>query len=354
MWMVAGETVSVRPGASPGPPHPDGVQAERGGRPYVDDRVPAPGGQGLPVAARVADESSLRESFPDAYFLERAVERGGIDIAKESGDPEVTGHLRRSQGGPGPHRRERPGPRVLRGSATARPPVGVIFSPEEAYENQHSWPGASRWRSGTTSSGGRCATPGALHDECVALGDQPAAAAGGRAHRGAAPVLRAGERSLPITLRSGRAAMTSCGEKTVWRGADSLEPCDREAKMVTVHVMQQFVACRGYRQHLHEVVGVYTPISRVTDNEGRHPDMRQCVTRGCRRDDRPEVAESQGARCPSPTESACVLIVGDVRVQSHERAGRPLGRIDRQVRVLQRCGEPVQPDILVVGRPAGM
>jgi hypothetical protein len=113
------------------------VQAEAGDGRFVTTGFPPLEAKDFRSLLEWLDELDLRESFPDVHLLERAVARGGIDIAKESGDPEVLA-IFAAGGAVLVHIAENvPGFEFFEGAQRRDLQCGVMFSPEEAFENPH-------------------------------------------------------------------------------------------------------------------------------------------------------------------------------------------------------------------------
>jgi benzylsuccinate CoA-transferase BbsE subunit len=83
------------------------------------------------------DELGLRESSPEVFFLDIGVARGGVDIAKEGGDPEVLGILGAARSALVHIAEHVSAIEFFEGAQRRDLQVGVILSPEEAYNNEH-------------------------------------------------------------------------------------------------------------------------------------------------------------------------------------------------------------------------
>lgn len=83
------------------------------------------------------DELELRETSPEVFFLDIGVARGGVDLAKEWGDPEVLGILGGARAALVHIAEHIPAVDFFEGAQRRDLQVGVILSPEEAYDNKH-------------------------------------------------------------------------------------------------------------------------------------------------------------------------------------------------------------------------
>jgi crotonobetainyl-CoA:carnitine CoA-transferase CaiB-like acyl-CoA transferase len=134
-YLVAHETVQRQTGrhASTNPTMEVQVRAADGR--YVTTGFPPQEAKDFKVLLDWLDELGLRESCPEAFFLEIGIQRGGINVSKDYGDPEVMaifGAVRTAL----VHIAENISALAFFEGAQERDlQVGIVFSPEEAYEN---------------------------------------------------------------------------------------------------------------------------------------------------------------------------------------------------------------------------
>jgi crotonobetainyl-CoA:carnitine CoA-transferase CaiB-like acyl-CoA transferase len=137
VWLVAGETVQRQTGRHASVHQTMEVQVQAADGRYVTTGFPPQEAKDFRILLGWLDELGLRESCPEAFFLDMGIERGGINVAKESADPVVMAifgairtalvyiaeHLSASEFFEEAQRRDFQ--------------CGIIFSPEEAFENPH-------------------------------------------------------------------------------------------------------------------------------------------------------------------------------------------------------------------------
>ncbi len=86
---------------------------------------------------RWLEEAGLKEELPEAIFLEMAAERDHIDLSLIGQDDEVNAMFSAARDAMGLVAERRPAAEFFLGSQRAGIPSGVIYSPEEAYEDEH-------------------------------------------------------------------------------------------------------------------------------------------------------------------------------------------------------------------------
>jgi crotonobetainyl-CoA:carnitine CoA-transferase CaiB-like acyl-CoA transferase len=136
-YLVAGQTVMRQTGRHAAPQPTMEVQVRGADGRYVTTGFPPQEAKDFKVLLDWLDELNLRDTCPEAIFLEIGIERGGIDVAKDFGDPEVMaifGAVRTALVHIAQHV---PALTFFEGAQDRDLQVGIILSPEEAYENKH-------------------------------------------------------------------------------------------------------------------------------------------------------------------------------------------------------------------------
>jgi crotonobetainyl-CoA:carnitine CoA-transferase CaiB-like acyl-CoA transferase len=137
VWLVAGQTVQRQTGrhASVQPTMQVQVQATDGR--YVTTGFLAQEAKDFQTLLNWMEELNLRETFPEAFFLELGIERGGINVGKDWEDPEVMAILGAVRAALVHIAENVAALAFFEGAQQRDLQVGIVLSPEEAYENQH-------------------------------------------------------------------------------------------------------------------------------------------------------------------------------------------------------------------------
>jgi crotonobetainyl-CoA:carnitine CoA-transferase CaiB-like acyl-CoA transferase len=136
-YLVAGETVQRQTGrhASTNPTMEVQVKAADGR--HVTTGFPPQEAKDFRVVLEWLEDLGLRESCPEAFFLEMGIERGGINIRKDFGDPEVMAIFGAGRTALVHIAENISAVAFFEGAQQRDLQVGIIFAPEEAYENSH-------------------------------------------------------------------------------------------------------------------------------------------------------------------------------------------------------------------------
>lgn len=137
VWLVARETVRRQTGrhASVNPTMEVQVQAADGR--YVTTGFLPQGAADFAAILEWLDELGLRATSPEVFFLDIGVARGGVDLATEATDPEVLGVLGAARAALVHIAGHVDAITFFEGAQRRDLQVGVILSPEEAFENEH-------------------------------------------------------------------------------------------------------------------------------------------------------------------------------------------------------------------------
>jgi crotonobetainyl-CoA:carnitine CoA-transferase CaiB-like acyl-CoA transferase len=137
VWLVAGETVQRQTGRHAMAQATMEVQVLAGDGRYVTTGFPPNAAKDFQAILDWLDELALRDEFPEAFFLERGVERGGVD-PRDIGE-DVEGAAIYGAG------REAlcfiasriPAYDFFVGSQRRDIQCGIVYAPEEALEDTH-------------------------------------------------------------------------------------------------------------------------------------------------------------------------------------------------------------------------
>ncbi len=136
-WLVAGETVQRQTGrhASVNPTMDVQVRAADGR--YVTTGFLPQDAKDFQALLDWLDELHLRATCPEVVFLQIGVERGGIDVVKERDDPEVIAIFGAARAALVHIAENVAALTFFEGAQHRDLQCGIIFSPDEAYENSH-------------------------------------------------------------------------------------------------------------------------------------------------------------------------------------------------------------------------
>jgi crotonobetainyl-CoA:carnitine CoA-transferase CaiB-like acyl-CoA transferase len=137
VWLVAGNTVQRQTGRHAASQHTMEVQARAGDGRYVTTGFPPQGADDFRRILDWLDELGLRDSCPEVFFLEIGIERGGIDLVKEGTDPEVVAILGTTRAALVHIAEHISASDFFEGAQRRDFQCGIVFSPEEAFENHH-------------------------------------------------------------------------------------------------------------------------------------------------------------------------------------------------------------------------
>jgi crotonobetainyl-CoA:carnitine CoA-transferase CaiB-like acyl-CoA transferase len=137
VWLVARQTVQRQTGrhASVEPTMDVQVQAADGR--YVTTGFPPQEAKDFRVLLEWLDQLGLRETCPEVFWLEIGIQRGGIDLRKEWGDPEAMGIFGAVRSALVYIAENISAVAFFEGAQERDLQCGIIFSPDEAYENAH-------------------------------------------------------------------------------------------------------------------------------------------------------------------------------------------------------------------------
>jgi len=136
-YLVSGETPQRQTGrhAAVQPTMEVQVRADDGR--YVTTGFPPHEAEDFRVMLEWLDELGLRESCPEVFFLEIGIERGGIDLVKERGDPEVIAIFAAVRTALVHIAEHISAVDFFEGAQRRDLQCGIVFSPDEAFENPH-------------------------------------------------------------------------------------------------------------------------------------------------------------------------------------------------------------------------
>jgi len=135
-WLVARETVQRQTGRHAAVNPTMEVQVRAADGRHVTTGFLWGNVEDLRAILEWLDELGLRDSSPEVFFLDIGVARGGVDIAKEGGDPEVLGILGAARAALVHIAEHVSAIEFFEGAQRRDLQVGVILSPEEAFENE--------------------------------------------------------------------------------------------------------------------------------------------------------------------------------------------------------------------------
>jgi benzylsuccinate CoA-transferase BbsE subunit len=137
VYLVAGETVQRQTGRHAASRPTMEVQVRAADGRYVSTGFPPQEAKDFQVLLDWLDELGLRQTCPEVFFLQIGIERGGINLSRDYGDPEVMaifGAVRTALVHIAEHI---PALDFFEGAQQRDLQCGIILSPEETYENPH-------------------------------------------------------------------------------------------------------------------------------------------------------------------------------------------------------------------------
>lgn len=137
LHLVAGQTAQRQTGRHAATQPTMEVQVRAADGRYVTTGFPPQEAKDFQVLLDWLDELGLRESCPEVFFLEIGIERGGINVARDSGDAEVTAIFAAVRAALVHIATHIPAVEFFEGAQERDLQCGIIFSPEEAFENAH-------------------------------------------------------------------------------------------------------------------------------------------------------------------------------------------------------------------------
>jgi crotonobetainyl-CoA:carnitine CoA-transferase CaiB-like acyl-CoA transferase len=137
VWLVSRETVQRQTGRHAAVASTMEVQVQAADGRHVTTGFLWGGAEDLRAILEWLDELGLRETSPEVFFLDIGVARGGVDIAKEWGDPEVLGILAAARSALVHIAEHIPAVAFFEGAQRRDLQVGLILSPDEACDNEH-------------------------------------------------------------------------------------------------------------------------------------------------------------------------------------------------------------------------
>jgi len=137
MWLVSRETVQRQTGRHAAAVPTMEVQVQASDGRHVTTGFVWGSAEDLRAILEWLDELGLRDTSPEVFFLDIGVARGGVDMAKEWGDPEALAILGAARAALVHIAEHIPAVAFFEGAQHRDLQVGLILSPEEAYENRH-------------------------------------------------------------------------------------------------------------------------------------------------------------------------------------------------------------------------
>ena len=104
---------------------------------YVTTGFPPQEAKDFQVMLDWLDKLGLRETCPEVFFLEIGIERGGINVVRDFDDPEVMAIFAAVRTALVHIATHIPAVDFFEGAQERDLQCGIIFSPEEAFENPH-------------------------------------------------------------------------------------------------------------------------------------------------------------------------------------------------------------------------
>lgn len=136
VWLVSRETVQRQTGRHAAVSPTMDVQVPAGDGRYVTTGFLPQGAADFQAILDWLDELGLRETSPEGFFLDIGVARGGVDLSKEAHDPEVLAIMGAARAALVHIAEHVDAMTFFEGAQRRDLQVGVILSPEEAYENE--------------------------------------------------------------------------------------------------------------------------------------------------------------------------------------------------------------------------
>ncbi len=137
MWLVAGQTVKRQTGRHAWPEPTMGVQVMAADGRYVSTGFPPSEAKDYQAVLGWLDELGLRDEFPEAFFLEMGIERGGVDSRDMEGDVEAEAIFSAGREALCFIASKIPAYDFFIGSQERDFQCGIIYAPEEALDDPH-------------------------------------------------------------------------------------------------------------------------------------------------------------------------------------------------------------------------
>ncbi len=137
MWLVAGQTVRRQTGRHAWPEPTMEVQVKAADGRYVTTGFPPSDAKDYAAVLGWLDELGLRDAFPEAFFLELGVERGGIDPRDIENDGEAQAIYSAGREALCFIASNIPSYDFFLGSQERDFQCGIVYSPEEALDDPH-------------------------------------------------------------------------------------------------------------------------------------------------------------------------------------------------------------------------
>jgi crotonobetainyl-CoA:carnitine CoA-transferase CaiB-like acyl-CoA transferase len=137
VWLVARQTVQRQTGRHASVEPTMDVQVQGADGRYVTTGFPPQDAKDFRVLLDWLDQLGLRQTCPEVFWLEIGIERGGIDLRKEWGDPEAMAIFSAVRSALVYIAENLSAVAFFEGAQQRDLQCGIIFSPDEAYENAH-------------------------------------------------------------------------------------------------------------------------------------------------------------------------------------------------------------------------
>ncbi len=137
LHLVAGQTAQRQTGRHAAVQPTMEVQVRAADGRYVTTGFPPQEAKDFQVLLAWLDELGLRESCPEVFFLEIGIERGGINVARDFDDPEVVAIFAAVRTALVHVATHLPAVEFFEGAQQRDLQCGIVYSPEEAFENHH-------------------------------------------------------------------------------------------------------------------------------------------------------------------------------------------------------------------------
>jgi crotonobetainyl-CoA:carnitine CoA-transferase CaiB-like acyl-CoA transferase len=135
-YLVAGETVQRQTGRHAMAQPTQAVQVRAADGRYVSTGFLPMSAADFRVILDWLDDLGIRDTSPEVFFLDIGIARAGVDVTKEL-DPEALAILEAGRAALVHIAAHIPAVDFFEGAQRRDLQVGVIFSPDEAYENEH-------------------------------------------------------------------------------------------------------------------------------------------------------------------------------------------------------------------------
>jgi len=136
-YLVAGETVLRQTGRHAMSQPTQGVQVRAADGRHVTTGFLPQSAADFQVIVDWLDDLGLRDTSPEAFFLDIGVARGGVDVATEMQDPEALAVLEAARAALVHIAEHIPALDFFEGAQRRDLQVGIVLAPEEAFENEH-------------------------------------------------------------------------------------------------------------------------------------------------------------------------------------------------------------------------